>query len=63
VIAARLPSAISNLPGYILLSPEPSPVDGLGEIFRRLDEQAAVADRAFSGSFSAWLARHPDQAR
>jgi len=63
VIAARTPSAIADLPGYLLLSGERHPVDGLADVFRRLDEAMSVAAPSFSGSFSAWLRRHPERSR
>lgn len=63
VVAARTPSTIADLPGYLLLSGERHPVDGLGDLFRRLDEATAVANPPFSGSFSGWLRRHPERSR
>jgi|GEM_PF-788755 len=60
VISARIPSAASGLPGYLILSAEPGPVDGLADLFNRLDAAAAEAEPASSGSFSSWLARHSD---
>jgi len=63
VIAARRPSAIADPPRYILLSGDRQPVDGLKGLFRSLDEVAAVAAPDLAGSFSAWLRRHPEEAR
>jgi len=45
------------------LSGERKPVEGLAGLFRLLDAAAAAAAPEFSGSFSAWLERHPDAAR
>ncbi|MHB8055444.1 MAG: hypothetical protein ACYDH3_09370 [Candidatus Aminicenantales bacterium] len=63
VVAARKPSVIAGLPGYLLLSGERSPVDGLEGLFRSLDETTAAVAPDFAGSFSAWLRRHPEEAR
>ena len=63
VTAARTPSPLPGLPEYLLLSGERKPVEGLAGLFRLLDAAAAAAAPEFSGSFSAWLERHPDAAR
>jgi len=63
VIAARLPSGIAGLPGYLLLSGERGPVAGLADLFSRLDEKAAQTDPSWADLFSAWLGRHPDLVR
>ena len=63
VIAARMPSAVPGLPECLLLSGERRPMDGLADLFQRLDETAASVAPSFAGSFSSWLKRHPEQAR
>lgn len=63
VVAARIPSAVPGLSECLLLSEERRPVDGLPDLFRRLDETTAVVAPSFAGSFSAWLERHPAEAR
>jgi hypothetical protein len=63
VIAARSPSAVAGLPGYLLLNGDRHPVDGLAGLFRSLDEEAAAVAPDFAGSFSAWLRSHPDESR
>lgn len=63
VVAARSASAAAGLPGYVLLSAGRSPVDGLADLFRRLDAAAAEAEPSSAAPFSSWLSRHPESAR
>lgn len=63
IVAARVPAAAFGVPGYLILSGERSPMDGPGDLFRRLDEAAAAASSEYAGAFSAWLERHPEEGR
>jgi hypothetical protein len=63
VVSARTAAAVEGLPGYVLLSAERRPVDGLADVLRRLDGAAQTAAGDPSGPFSSWLSRHPDLAR
>ncbi len=63
VVSARIPSAAPGLAGYLSLSADSGPVDGLADVLGRLDRAAAEAKSAVSAPFSSWLGRHPELVR